>query len=68
MTDLVLCWAEAGSQKPQDGTEPDAARLMLHALIDALVDLDLAFERECKELSKSRLDAPARVRNAMATW
>jgi hypothetical protein len=49
--------ADAAREEPQG--EPDTLNLPLtpQAVIDALIDIDLTFERRCKELSKSTLGA-----------
>ncbi len=57
MADRVVCGADAGSAELPAQTESSGPEPTLQALIDGLVDLDLAFERECKELSKGTLDA-----------
>ncbi len=41
----------------QDGSDPKASLL---ALIDTLIDIDVAYERECKAVSQSLLDALAK--------
>ena len=41
----------------QDGSDPKASLL---ALIDTLIDIDVAYERECKAVSQSSLDALAK--------
>jgi hypothetical protein len=41
-------WVQTGSFDPP---------ITLQALIDALIEIDLAYERECKELSNGRLGA-----------
>jgi len=55
VTDSVLCRVDARTQQPVAEMEPEPARLTLQALIDALIAIDLAFERERDELNKSRL-------------
>ncbi len=55
MTNSVLCRAIITSEAPLDETEPHTARLTSQALIDALIAIDLAFEREREELSKGCL-------------
>jgi hypothetical protein len=44
-------------QPRRDGSDPRAALL---ALIDTLIDIDVAYERECKAVSQSSLDALAK--------
>ena len=51
----MLCRANITSEEPLHETEPHAARLTSQALIDALIAIDLAFEREREELSQSCL-------------
>jgi hypothetical protein len=51
----VLCISVTNSQEPLDETEPHIDRLTPQALIDALIAIDLAFEREREELNQSRL-------------
>lgn len=41
----------------QDGSDPKASLL---AVIDTLIDIDVAYERECKAVSQSSLDALAK--------
>ncbi|MGF9759360.1 hypothetical protein AAII07_29600 [Microvirga sp. 0TCS3.31] len=41
----------------RNGSDPKAALL---ALIDILIDIDVAYERECKAVSQSSLDALAK--------
>ena len=41
----------------RDGSDPKASLL---ALIDTLIDIDVAYERECKAVSQSSLDALAK--------
>ncbi len=62
MADREVCGANAGSAELPVQTESSGPEPTLQALIDALVDLDLAFERECKELSKGTLDATSQYR------
>ncbi len=57
VADSVVCGADAKSDKPAVETEPSGLPLTPQALIDALIDIDLAYERKCKELSKSGLGA-----------
>ncbi len=57
MADSVVCNADANSDKPGVETEPSGLPLTPQALIDALIDIDLAYERKGKELSKSGLGA-----------
>jgi hypothetical protein len=52
----VLC-ADGTREEPQGQPEPSGHPLTPQALIDALIDIDLAYERKCKELSKSNLGA-----------
>ena len=44
----------------QDGSDPKASLL---ALIDALIDIDVAYERDCKSVSQSSLDALAKAQS-----
>ena len=62
MADLVVCHAYTGSGEPTVPTESPGPEPTLQALINALVDLDLAFERECQELSRGTLDAASQYR------
>jgi hypothetical protein len=41
----------------QDGSDPKASLL---ALIDTLIDIDVAYERKCKAVSQSSLNALAK--------
>ncbi len=56
MTDPVSCRADTRSQKPPNETGLHPDRLASQVLIDALIEIDPAFEREREELSRSRLD------------
>ncbi len=56
MTDPVSCRADTRSQEPPNETGPHFDRLTSQVLIDALIEIDLAFEREREELSRSHLD------------
>lgn len=62
MADRLMCSADAGSAERPVQTESSGPEPTLQALIDALVDLDLAFERECKDLSNGTLDAASQYR------
>ena len=62
MADLVVCHAYTGSGELPVPTESPGPEPTLQALIDTLVDLDLAFERECQELSRGTLDAASQYR------
>jgi hypothetical protein len=44
----------------RDGADPKASLL---ALIDTLIDIDVAYERECKAVSHSPLDALAKLQS-----
>jgi hypothetical protein len=44
----------------RDESDPKASRL---ALIDTLIDIDVAYERECKAVSQSSLDALAKLQS-----
>ena len=62
MADLVVCRAYTGSEKQPAQIESPEPEPTIQALIDALVDLDLAFERQCQELSRGTLDATSQYR------
>ena len=62
VADREVCSADAGSAELPAQRECSGPEPTLQALIDALVDLDLAFERESKELSKGTLDATSQYR------
>jgi hypothetical protein len=57
VTNPAVRCADTTSEEPQG--EPDLLELPLtpQALIDALIDIDLAYERKCNKLSKSNLGA-----------
>jgi cytosine/adenosine deaminase-related metal-dependent hydrolase len=57
VADLVMCNGEAKSEASQAQTEPSKLSLTPQALINALIDIDLAYERKCKELNNGRLGA-----------
>jgi hypothetical protein len=44
----------------REGSDPKAS---LRALIDALIDIDVAYERECKAVSQSALGALAKAQS-----
>jgi hypothetical protein len=52
--DPGMCNADAENTEPWVQTGSSGLPLTLQALIDALIDIDLTYERECKELSNSR--------------
>ncbi len=58
----VVWHAYAGNEELPVQPESPGPEPTLQALIDALVDLDLAFERECQELSRGTLDAASQYR------
>ena len=53
----ALRCADGTGEKPQGQPEPLGLPLTPQALIDALIDINLAYERKCKELSKRNLGA-----------
>jgi hypothetical protein len=55
--DPGMCSPDAKNKEPWVQTESSGLPLTLQALIDILVDIDLAYERKCKELNNSRLGA-----------
>jgi hypothetical protein len=57
VADPVVCSDEAKSETSQIETGPLRLPLGPHALIDALIDIDLAYERKCQELNNGRLGA-----------
>ncbi len=57
VADRVVCSVYNASEELPVQTQSFGPEPTLQALIDALVDLDLAFERECQELSRGTLDA-----------
>ena len=57
VADPMVCTAASKSEGPQVQTESSGLPLTLQALIDALIDIDLAYERKCQELNSSRLGA-----------
>ena len=57
VADPMVCSAASKSEGPQVQTESSGLPLTLQALIDTLIDIDLAYERKCKELSKSGVGA-----------
>ncbi|MBL0404227.1 hypothetical protein JKG68_09635 [Microvirga aerilata] len=57
MTDSAALCANETSEELQGQPEPSGLPLTPQALIDVLIDIDLAYERKCKELSKSNLGA-----------
>jgi hypothetical protein len=62
MADLVVCAAHTGSRTLPARTDPPGSEPTLQVLIDTLIDIDLAFERECQELSRGTLDAASQYR------
>jgi hypothetical protein len=62
MADLVVFRAYAGSAELPALTESPGPEPTIQALINALVDFDLAFERECQKLSRGTLDAASQHR------
>jgi hypothetical protein len=54
---LTVRSADSKREEPQDQTEPPGPPLTPKALIDALIDIDLAYERMCQQLSNSPLGA-----------
>ena len=57
VADPVVSSDDATSEASQIETGPLRVPLAPHALIDALIDIDLAYERKCQELNNSRLGA-----------
>jgi hypothetical protein len=57
LADPIMRSADAQNEEPELQTELSSLPLAPQALIDALVDIDLAFERRCQELNNSRLGA-----------
>jgi hypothetical protein len=57
VADFVVCRGDAKGKASQVETEPSELPLTSQALIDALIDIDLDYERKCKELSSSPLGA-----------
>ena len=62
MADCLMCGACTRCEELPARTDSPGPVPTLQALIDALVDLDLAFERECQELSRRTLDAASQFR------
>ncbi len=62
MADCIVCNADAGSEEQPLQIGPLGPKPMFQALIDALIDIDIAFERECQELSRGTLDAASQDR------
>jgi hypothetical protein len=62
VVDREVCNAWTGSAELPVQTESSGREFTLQALIDDLIDLDLAFERERDDLSKSGLNTVARYR------
>ena len=48
---------DAENKEPWVQAECSGLPLTLQSLIDALIDIDVAYERECQELSNCRLGA-----------
>jgi hypothetical protein len=57
VADRIVCNADAGSEERLLQIETPGPKPMFQALIDALIDIDIAFERECRELSRGTVDA-----------
>jgi hypothetical protein len=57
LADPIMRSVDAQNEEPELQTELSSLPLAPQALIDALVDIDLAFERRCQELNNSRLGA-----------
>ncbi len=62
MADCVVCGAYTGGEELMAWRDSPGPEPTLQALIDALVDLDLAFERECQELSRGTQDVASQYR------
>lgn len=52
-----LCAAQARSEQPSARIEPSGPEGSLQALIDALIDIDVVYEREREAISRSSLDS-----------
>jgi hypothetical protein len=55
MTDSVMLSVDAEGEEPRVPTECSGFPLTLQSLIDTLIDIDLAYERRCNEVSKINL-------------
>ena len=55
--DPGMCNPDRENEEPRVQTECSGLPRTLQALIDALIDIDLAYERRCQELNNSRLGA-----------
>jgi hypothetical protein len=55
--DPGMCNPDAKNKEPWVQTESSGLPLTLQALIDTLIDIDLAYERKCKKLGKSGVGA-----------
>ena len=62
MANRAVCSAYAGGTERPLQTGSAGPQPKLQALIDALIDIDIAFERECQELSRGTLDAASQYR------
>jgi hypothetical protein len=58
----AVCSAYTGGTERPLQTGSPGPKQTLQALIDALIDIDIAFERECQELSRSTLDVASQYR------
>jgi hypothetical protein len=57
LADPIMRSVDAQNEEPELQTELSSLPLAPQALIDALIDIDLAYERRCQELNNSRLGA-----------
>jgi hypothetical protein len=57
LADPTMRTADAHSKEAGVQTELSSLPLAPRALIDALIDIDLAYERKCRELNNNRLGA-----------
>jgi hypothetical protein len=53
LADPIMRSVDAQNEEPELQTELSSLPLAPQALIDALIDIDLAYERRCQELNNS---------------
>jgi hypothetical protein len=58
----IVCNSDAGGEEQPLQIGSPGPQPKLQALIDALIDIDIAFERECQELRRGTLDAASQYR------